>query len=170
MLCACFTVINMYCGDMFSAFKDLPAACQALATAIIGLCASLDLHRDVLSEPPPVPDLPEPDLAPLKERMDEFDRGRALWEANMEAELLKADSKYKSARNAEERAKTHARGADEESIEIGHASPEELREAYRGWLPGADVEAGANGGVLALRSGVESVSAKAQAVRAKFGV
>ena len=43
------------------------------------------------------------DHAPSEERLDELERSRSIWEAEIEAGLLKADSKYKAAANAESR-------------------------------------------------------------------
>ncbi len=43
------------------------------------------------------------DHAPSVERLDELERNRSIWEAEIEAGMLKADSKYKAAANAEAR-------------------------------------------------------------------
>lgn len=45
------------------------------------------------------------ETGPSEERLDELERSRAMWEAEMEAGFLRAESKYKAAAAAEARAK-----------------------------------------------------------------
>ena len=103
---------------------------------------------------------------PLKERLEALERDRDTWEAQMEAELLRVQSAFKAARNAEERTRTMtanaraAEGGDEGEEEVGAEYLELLRR---------NAEAGAD---EALRQVPEvlAVDAKTRALQAKFGV
>ncbi len=66
------------------------------------------------------------ETAPGAERLDELERSRALWEAEIEAGLLKADSKYKAAANAESRTRKQLEKLDpflEEGDEVPEGIP-----------------------------------------------
>ena len=52
------------------------------------------------------------ETGPSDERLQELERTRAMWEAEMEALVLKADSTYKAASNAEARSRTMLRNAE----------------------------------------------------------
>jgi len=49
---------------------------------------------------------------PAEERLEALERSRASWEATMEAEGLRADSRYKAAAASESRSRTQARHAE----------------------------------------------------------
>lgn len=137
----------------------LVSAVLALKSAVLEVAQTLERQRS-----------DEPVAGPLLDRLDELERNRALWEATMEAELLKADSTYKSARNAEERARKK-RGQHEDS-EGDIAGPDEVAAAYAaaGFLPQGNEEGSDSSGVLALRDGMEVVDPTTAAVRAKYGI
>jgi len=107
---------------------------------------------------------------PSVERLDELERSRSLWEAGMEALVMRADAKLKASRNAEERARK-MRNFDEDLFDD---EPEDRTEAEiqrpggGGFLPDVDVQASEEAGVHGVPVGVED-DGKAYAVRAKFG-
>jgi len=71
------------------------------------------------------------DHAPSVERLDELERNRSIWEAEIEAGLLKADSKYKAAANAESRARKQLEKLDPFGEE-GEEGPEGIPPDYVG--------------------------------------
>lgn len=105
-------------------------------------------------------------------RLEGLELSRAKWEAEMEAQLIKAQAKYQAASNAESRARTqvahyekiasdidpHSEATDDEAQEEGYW-PDNLRHG--------DAEGGDAEGVHSLHVGVEA-GTKARAVRAKF--
>jgi len=69
--------------------------------------------------------------APAEARLEALERSRAVWEAELEALVLKAESTLKSANNAESRARTmkrhnekHADPFDDDGEEVERAVPE----------------------------------------------
>lgn len=69
--------------------------------------------------------------APLEARVEELERDRAMWEAEMEAAYLKADSKYKAAANAESRTRKQLEKLDpfgSEGEEVPEGIPPEYAE------------------------------------------
>jgi len=68
--------------------------------------------------------------APAEARLEELERSRVLWEADVEALLLKADSTLRSANNAEARARTMVRHVDD-FIDPFDGDREEVAEAVR---------------------------------------
>lgn len=148
---------------MFGVIRDLVESNRRLRIAILAVGEHLDKMNSMPAEPVVL------DQSDLLSRLDDLERSRALWEATMEAELLKAESQYKSARNAESRARTMA--ASDEDNEGDLPSAEEIAAAYReaGIVPPGDASGGEGDGVQLVRTGVEGESAKASAVRFKFG-
>jgi len=110
----------------------------------------------------------------LGDRLDALEKSRAMWEAEMEAVLLKADSTLKAANNAESRARTTLKNAKKlgyDDDEGGLESEEELLQTYKemGWVPGGNAAGGDAEGLHGVRSYVEGEPAKARALRAKYG-
>jgi len=101
--------------------------------------------------------------APAEARLEDLERSRTVWEARMEGELLKADSTYKSASNAESRARTMARH-DEKLLDPFPDEGDKERQA----VPADDVEGSKGGGVLPLRMDVEAADPKAAAMIFKY--
>jgi len=134
---------------IFQTVKDLTGAIQSLANALVDGDDG-------------------PRAAVLGERLDSLELSRSLWEANMEALVLKATGKFQASRNAEERAKK-MRDFDEDLFDD---EPTDRLEAERerpgGFFPDADVQASAAAGLHSVPMGME-VDGKAYALRAKFG-
>ena len=101
-------------------------------------------------------------------RLDALEVRQSVWEAELEAQLVKAESKYKSARNAEERSRTMAKQNEEtgEGSEDGMAEIQEALQQIQ--LQNQHVEGRKENGVQQLRPNLGS-NAKATALRAKFG-
>lgn len=102
----------------------------------------------------------------LRDRLDELERSRALWEAEVEGLMSKASSKYQQARNAEERTKTLV--SNDQSSEDG-VDDEAALTAYRRAIQDADAEAGGGQEVPALRDGLEIPPISPQ-MKAKYGI
>lgn len=106
---------------------------------------------------------------PLLERLETLERAREGWEAQMEAELLRVQSAFKAARNAEERTRTMAANAEalsssDESEDDGGAAS---RAAYLEFLR-SNGEGGGPGEVPTVPAAV-ALSPKTRALQAKFG-
>ena len=100
---------------------------------------------------------------PLEARLEELERSRAAWEATMEAEIQRASSTYKSAANAESRARTMenhaAKLTDPLSLE-----GEEIEEGLPvGYASGSEAD-----GLLPMRMDVAPPDKKELAKRMKF--
>lgn len=101
-------------------------------------------------------------------RLDALEVRQSVWEAEMEAQLVKADSKYKSARNAEERSRTMAK-RDAETSEGSEDGVEEIQAALEQIrLQDSHVESSQENGMQQLHPSV-GIGAKETALRAKFG-
>jgi len=144
---------------MFRASRDA-------ADALSGLLLQAAKIREALEEWP-VASTPEPpDLTGVTERLDRLEVGYAKWEATAEANLLKADALFKNARNAEERTRSKAAKLNEDSE--GSLESEEFSRAIERWIQDGDAEGGEGNGMQAMRDGMEPLTPKALAVRAKF--
>lgn len=97
--------------------------------------------------------------APGTERLDELERNRAIWEAEVEAGLLKADSKYKAAAAAESRAKRQVDKLDP-FAEEGDQEPDGIPAEYVGF--------GENETLQPVRPDLGLLSPKQLALRMKF--
>ncbi len=152
-------------------FRAFAEHVQDLVRAVGSIADALERVGILLAERQSDDGTDRKDLDRLDDRLDDLERSRALWEANMEAELVRADSTYKAARNAESRARTQLKALDE-SDEDGMGSEEELRQAYAalGLVPAGDAEASDPNGLQHVRPDLEGEPAKAPAMRAKFGV
>jgi len=109
---------------LLSDFRGLPAAVLKLASTNIDLALGLQEVCDLLRQ-----------TGPSEARLEELERSRASWEAQMQAELQKADSTYKAAANAESRARTMERHAEkltgpfaEDGFEVEDGVPPEHAE------------------------------------------
>lgn len=132
---------------------------RALREAVEGVVASL---RQVVEGMDDLSEL-QRQRDPEEARIVELERSRARWEAEMEALLLRADSTFKGAANAEARARTMLRHHEklDPLDEAGEAAGEEtVRESD---APGGEAEA------LPPVRVVLATNNKAHAVRAKFG-
>ena len=143
-----------YSRSMFRLIRDLSEAVQSLASSARHLTDLLPqmIQAYAVTEP-------------LEERLAELERGRQLWEARVEAELLRADSKFKAARSSEERTRTMAAHAEalSSSDDGEEGIPPEYRELLR--LNG---EASEEVAVQPVSASV-APTPKARALQAKFG-
>jgi len=90
--------------DMFRPFRVVVEAIQELALAL-RLSAKMQHRENQWRE----------EHAPAEARVEELERSRAKWEAEIEALLMKADSTLRSANNAEARARTMAKHEESRS-------------------------------------------------------
>ncbi len=142
---------------MFKTIKRLSDTIQDLTEGVTQLIA-------MLSELPQVSTTDDGALA----RLDALEVRQSVWEAECEAQLVKADSKYKSARNAEERSRTMAK-RDAETSEGSEDGMAEIQEALEQiHLQNQHAEGSQENGVQQLRPDLGS-HPKATALRAKFG-
>jgi len=138
---------------------------EALQTAAAALTDAVELLGTVDTE--------TQDASELRARVDALERSRALWEAEMEGELQRAEGKYKASRNAEERARTMRSRAEElAGLGGGDAEGEEgIPAGYLDLLRG-DAPNGTEEGVQPVREAVgrpEPMSPKGHARRLKYG-
>jgi len=96
-------------------------------------------------------------------RLEELERSRVLWEADVEGMLQKAEGKLKAANNSEARERT-MRKAYENELDPFDEDREELEAA----IQDRDAEASYAEEVQPVRLGVETISKKQQALRMKF--
>lgn len=134
---------------MISYFREALRALQALSTGVHTLCDLCRLH------------LEESGGAPrLEGRLEELERTRAKWEAELEGLMLKAEGKFNAARAAEERTRAKEKRA-EELHEAVHGDPEELEDLppeYRELLRRLDGEGGEGEGVQPMPAGLDGRS------------
>lgn len=135
--------------EVLREIKRLPDAIHRLTSAIQAL---IQLQKET---------------GPGEARLEELERSRATWEAEMEALLLKADSSYKSARNAEERERK-LKKAHEKEILDPFAPESEAAEASI--VSGRHAPAGEEEGMLPVHLDVAPFDPKAYALRAKYNV
>lgn len=141
---------------MFQAFRALPEAVRSVTIALEHVDQSL---RDYLT-------LQEQAGAVL-ERVEHLERTRSIWEAEIEAGVLKADGKLKAANNAESRARTMERHVEKHLDPFDEDGEEgALQEQGQGQLSELDVEAGNEQGVLPVPVGLEGP--KSNAINRKF--
>lgn len=99
---------------------------------------------------------------PADARLEDLERTRAHWEAEMEAILLKADSTLKSASNAESRSRTMLRHAEKLADPLDYEG-----EDVEGSLPQSDVQGSEEERLQPLPLGM-ALTPKEIALRAKF--
>jgi len=139
---------------MFKLFRQLTESLHALRIAIQSISAILPEVLESLRI-----------YEPLEARLAELERGRSQWEATVEAELLRSDSKYKASRAAEERTRTLA--ANAEALASSDESEEGLSEEYLELLR-RNAEGVPDEAVHQLPAPV-AVNPKTRAIQAKFG-
>lgn len=108
------------------------------------------------------------ETGPALERLEELELSRAKWEAEMEAFILKADSSYRAASNAESRARTMVKRYEKENFDLGDADGDEEEARPRDTHSRNDVAGGEEEGMYPMHVGMET--AKSAALRAKWGV
>lgn len=132
-------------------------AISRIAEALQGLLIETTAIRQALDEQAAEP-LQEPlNLSPITDRLDKIELGYAKWEAQAEANLLKADALFKNARNAEERTRASVKKTSE-ALESSAEGEEAIRSAYAELygVQDGDVEGGENGEVPAVHPLVEA--------------
>jgi len=87
--------------SVLSEFRRLPGVIQELHGGLLAVASALKTLIELQAQ-----------TGPADERLEELERTRARWEAEMEALILKADSTLKSASNAESRSRTMLRHAE----------------------------------------------------------
>jgi len=102
---------------------------------------------------------------PLEARLVELERGRSQWEAQIEAELIRSDSKFKQARNAEERTRTME--ANARALSSSDEGEDAVRDEYLEFLRRNGEAVGADAVHPVLPP--VAVDAKTRALQAKFG-
>ena len=139
---------------MFRAFRELSEGVKGMAAALEALHAAqaedLELRRA---------------SGDMEDRLSALETSRAMWEAEVEADFLKAESSRQAAMNAESRTRTMKRSYEK------YADPfdedvEETVTANRGVIPQPYVENGEAEGVPPVHMGVEDP--KQALMRAKF--
>ena len=137
------------------------AILRGVSGSLQGLVSELEHISDLLSR---VLERLET-FGPLENRLAELERDRNQWEAKVEAELIRSDSKFKQARAAEERTRTMVENA--EALSSGDDGEDSLRDEYLEFLRrnGEGVEA------LPMQSvpAAVAVDSKTRALQAKFG-
>jgi len=103
------------------------------------------------------------ETGPAEERLEALERSRVLWEAEVEALVLKAESSFRSASNAESRARTMERHVEKQLGPFAEESEEEPES-----VPAGDGAGGEEEWVQPLPVAVEA-DPKARARRLKFG-
>lgn len=127
------------------AFRSIPEAIERLTLTLQVLA---ELHQG---------------QAPAEARLDDLERSRSLWEAKIEAEILKAESSYKSASNAEARARTMVKAYEKQLDPFGEDG-DELEEA----VPQGDEPAGEEERLQLMPVGMAAPVGKTNALRSKF--
>jgi len=103
------------------------------------------------------------DTEPSTERLDELERSRALWEANVEGLLQKAEGKLKAQNNSEARER-QMKKSYEDDLDPFPPDSEEIQETF----PQGDAPPGFEEEVQPLRLGMETVSPRQLALRHKY--
>lgn len=137
---------------MFKSIKAASASIQGLTDGVAGLCKLLETHLERTAA-----------SGSLADRLDALELSRATWEAEVEAELTRADTRFKSARNAEERARALGKKHETDADLFGDQG-----EAEPPAVPGGNVEISEAQGMQPLHLGMEEVSPKTHRLRYKF--
>jgi len=139
---------------MFKTFRDLSEAVRGLVVALDHLQRSqaedIALRRE---------------SGDMEERLHALETSRAMWEAEVEGEWMKAESSRQAAANAESRTRTMKKSYEKYADPFDEDEPEEIR-PNRGILPQPYVENGEEEGVPAVHMGLEDQ--KQALIRAKF--
>ena len=139
---------------MFKAFR-------AVSEAIRGVTVALDRLQRTQAEQLEL----QRDAGNMEERLGALESSRAMWEAEVEAEFLKAESSRQAAANAESRTRTMKRAYERNNPALFEDEPEEVPQ-NRGVLPEFHAPNGPEEGLQPVHMGVED--AKQALMRAKF--
>jgi hypothetical protein len=137
---------------MFASIRQASAAIQDLRQGVDELCKLIGTHLQQTS-----------DAGSLADRLDALEISRATWEAEIEAEFTRAETKFKSARNAEERARALGKKRDYQADIFGDESEEE-----QAGIPPVNVGISPEEGLQPLYMDVEKPNPKALALRYKY--
>jgi hypothetical protein len=140
---------------MFSSLRELAATLHVVTALLEAIIGELRQNRKN----------PERDVA-LAARVEELERSRSLWEAEIEGVLRKAEGARQAARAAEERARTMERHAQAAQGDV--EGLEEIPEWYRQLLAG-HAGSGTEEGVSSVRENLAPSSQVERARRMKFG-
>jgi len=139
---------------MFSTFRDLSEAVRGLVVALDHIQRSqaedIALRRE---------------SGDMEERLSALETSRAMWEAEVEAEWMKAESSRQAAANAESRTRTMKKSYEKYADPFDEDEQEEQR-PDRGIIPQPYVENGEAEAVPAVHMGLEDP--KQALMRAKF--
>jgi len=118
---------------MFKTMNRLSQACECLTSSVEALRDMYATAHDFKAQ-----------SGNVEARVEELERSRMLWEAQLEGEVAKAKAEYRKASSAEKRAQTAANSSDD-PFEGADESPEEFAERYAAYLrgdhgDGSDVE------------------------------
>lgn len=98
--------------------------------------------------------------APAIDRLEELERSRSLWEADMEAEYQRAQTKYRAAHASEQR----ERKVRDAQLDPFTPDSEEVEAP----VPGGNAEVVPEEGMLPLHMDLAPVNRKANALRYKY--
>ncbi len=139
---------------MFTTVKRLTEALECLVSATEALRGSVVEARDWSAS-----------QGNVEARIEELERQRNLFEAEVHGELLKAQAEYRKAGNAEKRAQ-NARDANDQFGDGADESPAELADRYRAWVQSHNGELGEGGGVPTLPEVVETAASVVETLKA----
>jgi hypothetical protein len=139
---------------MFRAFRDLSEGVRGMVVALDRLQRSqaedLELRRS---------------SGDVEDRLSALETSRAMWEAEVEAEFMKAESSRQAAANAESRTRTMKRAYERNADPFLEDEPDEVV-TNRGVLPQQYADNGEEEGVPPVHMDVEDP--KQALMRAKF--
>jgi len=144
-------------GVMFTIPRPVKRLCEALeclTSATEALRSSVVVARDWHAE-----------HGNVEARLEELERERHLFQAEIHGELLKAQAEYRKADNAEKRAKTAA-GRDDESDNSFETLSREFLEQYGTGVQPQDANGGPLLQVPALREELETAASVVETLRA----
>lgn len=139
---------------MFSTVKRLTEALECLVSATEALRGSVVEAREWSAS-----------QGNVEARIEELERERPLFHAEIHGELLKAQAEYRKAGNAEKRAQ-NARDENGESGDSFETLSRQFLEQYGPGVSPDDGSAGAAERVQALRPALESVPSVVEALKA----
>jgi len=139
---------------MFRTFRTFVGAIESLAGSVRGLVIALAHDVEQRAE-----------AGGALERLEALERTRSMWEAEMEALVLKAEGKLKASNNSEARARTMVRHYEKEFDPL---DPD--RDEVEDGIPAGYAPAGAEERLHAMPESVAVEPKKALATRVKFGV
>jgi len=147
-------VTNGVSMTIFKTARRLCEALECLTSATEALRSSVVVARDWHAE-----------QGNVEARIEELERERHLFQAEIHGELLKAQAEYRKADNAEKRAKTvEARGGG--FGDGGEETSDEFRDAYHQWLLETEGAPEGDNGVPPVRGVVESPASVVETLRA----